>query len=124
MIARPALALGAALLAVPLPILAVSDGHFDVDRQGCEASDYSYDQKDVPHSGDGCETITVQAGPAEANDYVRAGVDHEQESVSPHSGSVKLGPADAGDQGRVYVPWGVSFYQDPHPAAPDRFGPE
>lgn len=81
----------AVTLLLPLPVLSVSDGHYDVGRQGCESSDFTYDQKDVDHAGDGCETITVQVGPAEENDFVRAGIDHEPEGVAPHSGSVKVG---------------------------------
>ncbi|MGH7897211.1 MAG: glycerophosphodiester phosphodiesterase [Candidatus Binatia bacterium] len=65
-----------ALCLSPAAVFAVSDGHFDTARQGCEKSDYTYDQKDVDHPGDGCETITAQGGPAESNDFVRSGIDH------------------------------------------------
>ena len=113
MVDRSGAALLAAILAWPGAAAAVSDGNFDVGRQGCEPGDYSYDRKDVDHSGDGCETITVQAGPAGDDDFVRAGLEHTPEGTAPHSGSVKVGRAGenaADDSNRIAVVHADSGY--------------
>lgn len=79
----------ATVMASSLPSLATSDGIYDHERQGCTLLGYTYEKRN--QAEEGCQGFTVQAGPSEQSDTVRAGFDQTPEGIGPHSGSVEVG---------------------------------